>query len=154
MSIKQIFKATQIIYFALFMGQTMVAVIFYFLIMENTSNEASILNYIAAFITIGTISASIFLHKMGNKGGIELKDDLIERLKHFRTFSIIRWAMLEGGNIAILVFMFIEQNPFYLVFFTFGIGAFILARPTVDSIIKDYKLPNNMESELRSALRE
>ncbi len=150
---KSLFNQLQIIYFALFMGQVAIATIFYFLIQGETPNPDNLLQYVGIGILLMNISVSTVLYNMRKKQGRALKGGLSQRLKHFRVSSLIRWAMLEGGNLAILVFMFVDKRPFDLVFFALGLGAFILTRPTTDMIAQDYELSNDMERELRNATR-
>lgn len=150
---KSFFNQLQIIYFSLFMGQVVIATIFYFLIQGETPNSDNLLQYIGIGILLMNISVSTVLYSIRKKQGAQLKGSLIQRLEHFRVSSLIRWAMLEGANFAVVIFMFIDKRPFDLVFFALGLGAFILTRPTVDMIAKDYELPNEMERELRNAVR-
>jgi hypothetical protein len=61
-------------------------------------------------------------------------------MSHYKTASFFKWAMLEGGNILILIFSYLEQNEKLLLFFPAGILIFWFTKPSVQSFCNDYNI--------------
>ena len=136
---KDLLKQTTIIYLSLISGQLLVCMVIVFLNMGNETVTGSIFNYIAPVISLGTISAAFFFKGIHQNKAKQLTDET-EKLEHFRASNIMRWALVEGGTLTMVIFFFLENNYLYLGLFALGMVAFSMLRPTVESLREDYGL--------------
>jgi len=134
------------------------AVLFFFT-NENTYQETdgatidSTLSLMIALFCMMSIGMSFFMYAKRKENGRQLEGTLDEKFAHYQQCFIIRAAMLEGPNLAVLMFyFFFERNYFYLLLFAIGMNAFMLIRPTIDRIVEDYQLSTDEQRELRTTL--
>ncbi len=159
LSIKEQIKQINILYFALFSGQILLAVVMIFLINTASTVETEAVNtvdssmtMIAAMISVTAIGLAFFLYNKRKVEGAGLKANLETKLAHYRASFILRAALIEGANLVAILFYFIEGNLFYLILFVIGIAAFLFIRPSVRQISEDYQLSGTEQSELQNAL--
>ncbi len=150
---KEQFKSIQILHYALLGGCLMIG----FLLMALGPDQTDMGNDLMMPMVIGlmTLSCIYFSSFIYNSRLKEVKNlgDLDEKLDHYRTNSIIRWALLEGPALCCIVMMFLFGNYLFLIFYGFAVVALFLARPSVEGFIKDFKLTSQEAGELRSAMR-
>jgi len=102
------FKQLSTVFYALAAGQLLFSAVAVFLRYQGTAafDEASIQNttltMVTPFLALGAFTAAWFVHKMRTAQGINRKT-LNEKTTHYRTTVLLRSAMIEGGNIILLV---------------------------------------------------
>lgn len=134
------FQQLNVIYLALIAGQLSFAGVAYFLAMDSeTASELGIMSYLVPAISISTIGASYFIYNMLIQKGQTL-EDAVEKLGHYRMSNIVRWALIEGGNLFAIVIFLISGQTYLLAFFALGLGIFLLYRPSKNGFINDYQL--------------
>ncbi|MEM1319066.1 MAG: hypothetical protein AAGG75_02355 [Bacteroidota bacterium] len=144
------FKSLQVLFLALLGGQLTMCIAFCIItgLRAGFSTEG-IFWALGAIISISTIIIGVLLYNQRITKGVMLTG-LSDKLAHYRGTVITRLALVEGGNIVLMVFMFLDNgSTIYLIFFAFGVGVFIYFRPTAEAFIQDYKLKAKEEEELR-----
>ncbi len=137
--VKDLMKRLNIIYLALVSGQLLMCGVIVFLNMGQETVTGSIFNYIAPIISLTTISVAFFLKGKHQEKARQLTDET-QKLEHFRSSNIMRWALIEGGTITMIIFFFLEHNYIYLFLFALGMAAFTLLKPSEESLRENYRL--------------
>lgn len=136
-----LFKQTQILYFALLLGQVLMGVML-FMLMKGRPADAPVdfpFNYIIpAAVVLGIVASQLF-HRKQN-ASIPTSAPLDEKLAHFRKWGIMKWAVAEGGNLLSLILTFLLGNITTYVWFGVGVVMFAFLRPTLDKFASDYQL--------------
>lgn len=152
-----LFKGNYIIYYALVAGQILIALVLSFLMIDSEIafdwDMGNPFYLIAPTLMLGAISMSSFLFTKKMQEAKLIKRDLIYKLEHYRTAIILRSAMLEGANLICIVFYYLEQNYFFLFLFFIGLGAFLLVRPSEETVREKYKLTEEERVEFRKMTR-
>ena len=65
------------------------------------------------------------------------------KFNHYRTSNIVRFAMLEGGNLFAIVIVLLTGSTFFYLFFGLGMAVFLMARPSKENFINDYNVSRN-----------
>ena len=135
------FQQLNIIYLALVAGQVAFASVAYFFLVDEaaSSSELGILAYIVPALSLITIGASYFIYNMLIQNGQEL-GGFEAKIGHYRTSNIVRWALVEGGNLFAVVIFLLSGVTYILAFFVLGMGVFFLYRPSKDRFVGDYNL--------------
>ncbi|HFA50704.1 MAG TPA: hypothetical protein ENJ95_16980 [Bacteroidetes bacterium] len=136
------FKATIIIYYGLFAGQALMGLIFYYL-MQSEGREDTLespFNIIIPGAVAFGIIASYLVGQYQKNNLPPAGSSADEKLEHFRRWSIVRFALLEGGNLVALVLAFMFGSINYMLCFVVGLAAFILLRPVKDRFVQDYQV--------------
>jgi hypothetical protein len=95
-----------------------------------------IFEYVAVALTLTAIGVSTFLYRnMMNQS--EAPSPSPDSIATYRTATIIRLAILEGGNMVNLVFYLLTGKEMFLGLFAVIIAAFFLARPASDKFASD-----------------
>lgn len=110
---RQHVRTLSIIHAALCVGVTLAAAVMYYLQSQNSNpsfNDGAddIFMFIGPFILFTSIVASIFLYKTNLKKIKAEPGDFIQKLNQHKAASIIRYALVEGGALAVLVLFFIS----------------------------------------------
>ena len=143
------FKQLNIIYLALITGQLAFASVVYFLSMdeEASGDDLGVLKFIVPILSLVTIGVSYFIYnKLIQKG--QAIEGLGEKLAHYRTTNIIRWALVEGGNLFAIVIFLISGETYLLMFFALGFVVFLMYRPSKDGFISNYNLSGSERLEV------
>lgn len=140
MNKQQDLKSLGLIHLAMLAGQIMICFVINFVANENSGTN-EMLRYIGPIISIATITMSFVLYNKSKAEGQSL-ENLEKKAAHFRSAYIVRMALLEGGNLMLVIFMFLDFGSkwIYLIFFAVGIGVFTLIRPTLEVFAEDYRL--------------
>ena len=148
-TITKTMKSLNVIYLALILGQlSFMAVVIY--LISDSVPDSSNMNLLRTFIpvvSVSTVAISYILYNKRREQGAEL-DDLVQKTSHYRTSNIIRWALVEGGNLFIIVSVLLTGSKFFLIFFALGMGVFIVYRPTIKGFVNDYNLSSSEEKVL------
>lgn len=144
------YKQIQILFFALLAGQVMIGAVIYFLLITGEfapKTGENMFNYIVPVVVLGSVAASVFINRhVGQRAGEQA--GLQEKLLHYRTRNILRWAVLQGGNMIALVLAALEGDTLLLFWFAFGVMAFAVMRPSLDKFREEYQLTNTERQEL------
>ena len=114
---KQSFKTLNLIYFALIMGQTLFALVVFFIKGEIAIEDLSPFNMIVPILSMSTIGLSYFLYNKMKASGQKL-EGVHAKFNHYRTSNIVRFAMLEGGNLFAIVIVLLTGSTFFYLFFS------------------------------------
>lgn len=149
---KEILKSLNIIYIALIGGQLILfAIIMYLMNDSGIAPNAENLRMLRMFIpvvSVSTVAMSYVLYNKRREQGVEL-DNLTMKTSHYRVSNILRWAIVESGNMFALIAVFLTGSNFFLIFFFLGIGVFIVYRPNISGFVQDYSLNSGEEKVLR-----
>lgn len=150
------FKGNHILYYALVAGQALIALIISYLMMGNEISFSwemdNPLYLIAPFLMLGCISVSSFLF-IKRMEEAKLVKGLSGKLEHYRSAIILRSALLEGANLACIIFFYLEHNYFFLFLFFIGLGAFLLIRPSEEMFKEKYKLTEEERMKFRKMVQ-
>ena len=140
------FKTLQIIFLALLLGQLAFAIIGNMILDEQTGIDTGALIYLVPVVLISLIALSfyIFNNRMAN---VNMEASLDEKFKIYRNSSIIRWSMIEIGNLLAIVAAIVEGNSVYLMFFAVGLLAFATTRPNINEFAKRFNLSLDEQRE-------
>ncbi len=156
MDLKKDFQAAIIIHIALVIGQILIALILVFIQSDNAAPKNDlVLVIVAVFVSVGTMFLSPLLYNkvLEERRVTAQKEDLAGKLEMYRATKILRWAMLEGGNLMLILVYFLTGNALLLPLFVVSLGMMILARPSIEDFSDAFKLSAQEESKLRKALR-
>lgn len=147
----EIFKGTLIVYYALLLGQLLVSGMLVFM---NSGNEFppernNLFLIVGISVLVGCIMASFTFYNNAKRKGAKV-DGLSNKIDHFRQSNIVRWALMEGANLILIVFFFLYKDNTFLALFGLGILAFLMAWPSVNSFAKDYDLTNSEVNALKN----
>lgn len=134
------FKNLQIIFLALLLGQLAFAVIANFMITDTTFVDTGALIYLVPTVIVVGIVAGTYIFKDNLKKVVAKKSTPDEKFKEYRKSSIIRWAMLETGNLLAIIAAIIEGNGLYFIMFGFGLLFFSTTRPNAVDFMKRMEL--------------
>lgn len=141
------FKTLQIIFLALLLGQLAFAIIGNMILNEQTGMDTGALIYLVPVILISLIALSFYIFN-NRMAKVNLEASLEEKFKVYRNSSIIRWSMIEIGNLLAIVAAIAEGNSLYLIFFAVGLIAFATTRPNVAEFINRFQLSNEEQRKL------
>lgn len=133
-------KNLSIIFSALFLGQVLFCAVAVFL-SEQTANptaDKSVFNYLA-LSSIALYGLAWYMYTHLTSAAISQELSIEEKLAKYRVNSLIRWAMIEGGNILVCVCILLTANYSLLGIFAVGILFFLYTRPSEDVFKTDYR---------------
>ena len=132
-------KILLLVFAALLLGQCIflgVIVLIHSQGFQLIEEGAEIFQFVAVALTLTAIGVSTFLYKnMMNL--TQARPPRPDPISTYRTATIIRLAILEGGNMVNLVFYLLTEKEIFLGLFAVIIAAFVLARPASDKIASD-----------------
>lgn len=147
----QFFKTLQLIFSALLFGQIVFCGVMWWLLSRiETVNETGFLSsnsLLAIFIFAWMVFISFFLYRKRSLRGERL-GRITEKLTHYRISSIFRWAMLEMGNLLLVLIAYFDQNQKLMLLFALGIFIFWMTRPSVEAFSTDYQLAETERNKL------
>ena len=133
------FKSTLIIYWAMFLGQFLIGTILMFVMDgEEKTPDAPFDIIIPLAAIMGAAGAYFIGHK--RKGSIPIAGTVQEKLDHYRTSNVLKYALAEGGNLIALILIFTMAGTNYLIWFGLGLVAFVLLRPNKDQFKMEYEI--------------
>lgn len=138
----QYFRALQILFFALLIGQISVVIVLY-LTYEPRESDASqdVTTFkLALTILLALLAGISFFMNRKKLESARAQTTLKEKLSDYRAASILKWAPLEGGALISAVLFFVTGNVFFLGFATMMIVFFATQFPSRQRIINDLDL--------------
>lgn len=150
MNAKQTLKTLNTVYFALFMGQMIFFGVAYYLNTENlqSTENSELFRYFVPIVIIACIGLSYFLYNLRKKQGQEL-EGLDTKAGHYRVSNIVRYAVVEAGNMLALVSYLMTGSSMFITLFILGMGVFVLYRPSHQRFTSDYMLDISEQDELK-----
>lgn len=141
----QYFRALQILFFALLIGQISVVIVLYIV---HTPVESEGVQDDKTFMLILTVALALlsgFAFFMNRKKleSARAQTTLKEKLADYRSACIIKWAPLEGGALISAVLFFVTGNVFFLSFAATMIAFFATQFPSRQRLINELDLTAN-----------
>lgn len=138
------FKQIQILHGALMAGAMLMSIVIGGLLYsEGASADYAGLGsgflLIAAVIMVLEISVSNVIWN-NRQSNIPVTNVATEKWAHYRSSSILRWALLEGGIILSVVLTYMEKNLAGFIITAIGLAFLYLARPSRDYVSEKYGL--------------
>jgi len=147
------FKQLSTLFYALAAGQLLFGAVAVFMRYKGTaafdeaSHQNTTLTIIAPFLGLGAFTIAWYVHKMRSAQGMNLKE-LQAKKMHYRTTVLLRSAMIEGGNIILLVAYLLSGRPIHLAWFAAGMLFFFFFRPSPGNFVRDYQLSFDEANQL------
>ena len=140
---KGYFKILQIIHFALLGGQLIMTGVFAFIIhyhlTQPDNNFPTNIIYLTLLLPVLGILGSNFLFKMFLQR-IPDKATIKEKLTSYQTALIVRYAILEGPTLMLLVLYLLSGNKYLILAALLASAYFFMMRPTEIGLIDDLEL--------------
>jgi hypothetical protein len=120
-------KRLKVIFLAMLLGQLALAAAVSLLASPADAPEHPFLPYLAAaiLIKIHLIAFYFFNNRKQKIAQLEAQPQFIV----YQKATITRWAMLESGNLLMLVAAFVTGNNYYLMLFAVGLLLFARTKP-------------------------
>lgn len=152
------FKTLNVIYFALAIGQLIFFSVAYFLGQTSGSGFELVpelhtyFQYIAPLVLVMSIVGASFLYmsQINRANSLNLSSTLNEKVKAYHSANILCWALLEGGNMVVLVGYLLTQKMLYAYLFMVGYLVFLSNRPSADKFARQFNLTNSEIDGLNS----
>lgn len=146
---KNDFKNLQIIFLALLIGQIAFAIIANFMITDITITDTGALIYLVPAVMIVGIVAGNYIFNSNLKKIIANENSLEDKFGEYRKNAIVRWAMMEMGNLLAIVAALIEGKTLYFALFAVGLIFFAMTRPSIEDFSRQFDLSVEDENKLR-----
>lgn len=146
---KNDFKNLQIIFLGLLIGQIAFAIIANFMITDITITDTGALIYIVPSVMVVGIVAGNYIFNSNLKKVVTKENSKENKFSEYRKNSIIRWAMMETGNLLAIVAALIEGKTLYFALFAIGLIFFAMTRPSVEDFSRQLDLSVQEENQLR-----
>jgi len=138
----QYFRALQILFFALLIGQISVVAVLYVIHnpAESDAPQDATIFKLALTILLALLSGFAFFMNRKKLESARAQTTLKEKLTDYRTACIIKWAPLEAGALISAVLFFVTGNAFFLGFATMMIVFFATQFPSRQRLINELDL--------------
>lgn len=146
---KNDFKNLQIIFLGLLLGQIAFAVVANFMITDIAITDTGALIYLVPAVIIVGIVAGNYIFNLNLKKTISKETSLEEKFGEYRKNAIVRWAMMEMGNLLAIVAAIIEGKTLYFALFAIGLIFFSMTRPNIIDFSKQFNLPVDQENKFK-----
>lgn len=101
---------------------------------ESADAIHNVMKFVAPLVAVATFLGSGVLFKQRIDSVRTSNTTLRFRLEQYRTASIMRWAMLEGGVMTSLVGLLLTKNYYYAIFIFLLLVFFFLYAPSSEKI--------------------
>lgn len=146
---KNNFKNLQIIFLGLLIGQITFAVVANFMITNIAVRSTSVLIYLVPAVMVSSILSGNYLFNVSRKKIIAQQGNLEDKFKSYRQSAVIRWAIMETGNLLAIVATFIEGKTLYFAMFAVGLLFFATTRPSVDDFCRQFEISEAEKNQLK-----
>ena len=155
-SLPELHRSNQILWGALLSGGFLIASVLTFLTFEHPDfyNQGKFLN--SLFMPIGlllTFSTGFLANILVKKRleSVEAMQGLAEKFDFYRSNFILKAALHEGPMLICIIFMFLENNFYFLILAAINWIFLYFTRPTIEKFRENYKLSSLEKQELTSA---
>lgn len=143
------FKNLQIIFLGLLIGQIALAIVANFLITSLDATDTGAMIYVVPAVMIVGIVAGNYIFNANLRKVINSETALQAKFQEYRKNSIVRWAMIDMGNVLAIVAALIEGKTLYFALFAVGLIFFAMTRPSVEDFSRQFDLSVEQENQLR-----
>lgn len=145
---KENFKKLQIVFLGLLLGQLAFAIVANFVMVNGVISDTGALIYLVpAVMLVGTIAGFyIFNSNLKKAAAAELTFE--KKFEEYRKNAIVRWAMMEMGNLLAIIAAIIEAKSLYFALFGLGLLIFSTTRPNILDFSKRFNLSVEQEESL------
>lgn len=155
MTIPEIHRANNIIWFAMIAGAVMMSCILIFMTYQSSDfyNQSKFLSSPFMYVALGVTLMTIVATKLVVEKRVQASTakGLKEKFEDFRANFILNAALHEGPTLICIIFMMLEHNFFFLVLAVFNLVFLYLTRPTLEKFKTWYQLTSEENQELKSA---
>lgn len=146
---KNDFKNLQIIFLGLLMGQITFAVVANFIITDTAVTDTGAFIYLVPAVMIVGIVAGNYIFNSNLKKIIAKENATEKKFGEYRKNSIVRWAMMEMGNLLAIIAAIVEGKTLYFALFAVGLIFFAMTRPSIEDFSRQFNLSVEEENQLR-----
>lgn len=146
------FKAFNILFLALLMGQILFAVIIFIVSITTNSNtmpqqQAQLFTYVVAALMFICLAANWSLFKKRIES-IRQEPELSKQLNAYRALYIMRFALAEAPTLFAIIIMFITGYPLIWLFVIIGLLIGISLKPSKERLIRELQLGSDDTDKL------
>jgi hypothetical protein len=150
--VKRMLLTLDLLLFAMMLGPVVLLGVAVYLVNSDFEivNEVPDLYVIIPFVyAVISIAVSYFIFKL-RIVQISKKEELYQKLYHYRTLFIIRIAILEGGAMLACIMYMLTGNSILFIVVGVLLGLMWFFRPNKDRIVKELQLTIDEENDLRA----
>jgi hypothetical protein len=146
---KEKFKQLQIIFLSLLLGQLAFAIVAnYVMINGAISDTGAFIYLVPAVMIVGTVGG-FYIFNSNLKKVVASEFTFEKKFEEYRKNSLVRWAMMEMGNLLAIIAAIIEVKSFYFALLGLGMLIFSTTRPNVVDFSKRFNLTLEEEQMLK-----
>lgn len=146
------FRSIQIIFAALLLGQLIFAGVVYFLIQSGEfppqAENGKLFANLILVVLAASVGAAWLLNQFLGSRAIQ-EGDLRLKLGRYQQRVLLRLALIEGGNLMGIILTLLTGNVQNLAYMVLGLAMFLLFRPNIGELARDYGLSTQEEEEVR-----
>ena len=151
---KDQFRNLNLMFTALSIGQLLFLIIILYMILGEMQTQKSLPVEQQTPLIIG--AAGILLVAYGTRWlgnyfrnkAVNEKQSLEQKISTYRTSLIMRWALVEGFNLLILIIAFLQQDKILLLLFGAGLVVFFSLKPSALAFAEAYELSLQEENQV------
>lgn len=151
---KDQFRNLNLMFTALSIGQLLFLIIILYVILGEMQMQKSLPIEQQTLLIIG--AAGILLIAYATRGlgnyfrnkAVKEKQSLEKKIGTYRTSLIMRWALVEGFNLLILIMAFLQQDKSLLLLFGAGLVFFFSLKPSAPAFSEAYELSLQEENQI------
>lgn len=152
---KNFFSTLRILHLAISFGTLAIIIIFY--VLSKSQPEAiltkdnQMLVYIFPVFAVVVSAMGIFLSKQFLA---KTKDqNLLGKLNQYRAAYIVRWAMIEGGSIMLVMVFFMSKQIVFLALAVGGLAFLLSQKADITTFKNEVQLNSEEKTELEKTFR-
>lgn len=151
---KDHFRNLDLMFTALSIGQILFLVIILYMLLGDMSQintlaiDQQTLLMIGAAVFLGIAYAARGLGNHFRNKAVSEKQALEQKVSTYRTSLIVRWALVEGFNLLVLIIAFLQGDKTLLLFFGAGLIVFFSLKPSATAFAEAYELSLQEENQI------
>ncbi|MBX2870583.1 MAG: hypothetical protein KTR30_00730 [Saprospiraceae bacterium] len=151
---KDQFQNLNLMFAALSLGQVLFLLIILYVVWGETNTGSTLpidkqtLLIIGALGFLGIAYAARGLGNYFRNKAVKEKQPLEQKVSAYRSSLIMRWALVEGFNLFILIMAFLQQDKSMLLLFGAGLIVFFSLKPSTTAFAEAYELSLQEENEI------
>ena len=151
---KDHFRNLNLMFAALSLGQILFLVIILYVLWGDMSKTNTLgidqqtLLMIGAAAFLGIAYAARGLGNYFRNKAVNEKQALEQKVSTYRTSLILRWALVEGFNLFVLIIAFLQEDKTLLFLFGAGLIVFFSLKPSATAFAEAYELSLQEENQI------
>ena len=151
---KDQFRNLNLMFAALSLGQVLFLVIILYVIWGETAAGNTLPIDKQTLLIVGAagfLGVAYAVRALGNyfrNKAVNEKQSLEQKVSTYRTSLIMRWALVEGFNLLILIIAVLQQDKSLLLLFGAGLIVFFSLKPSTPAFAEAYKLNLQEENQI------